>query len=109
MIVTVSADPPSEIVSVLVKLFPPLIEVLVVDKSVTMLEGGRLEPEVAVVVGVAVTMLEVGGLELGVTKVLDVLVAMLVLKEFKLNLELEVDVVFRAGHPENLVSRRTGH
>lgn len=61
----------------------------VANESVGVLEGGRLL-EVTVVVDVAVPMLGGGGLELGVAG------------------GTIGNVVFRAGHPEDLVSRRTG-
>ena len=96
VIVSVRMDPSSNvIVSVSVKIPPPLLEE--VDESVAVLEGRGL--------------LEVEGLELEVAVVVDVPVAML----GGGGLELEVigrtigDVVFRAGHLEDLVSRRTGH
>ncbi len=104
-------DPPSEIVGVMVELSPPSLEV--VGKSVAMLdsEGRGLELEVTIViVDVLVAVLEDGRLELEVTVVVEV--SVVVVGE---ELELKVaggpigNVVFRAGHPEDPVSRRTGH
>lgn len=66
-----------------VKPSPPPLEV--VDDSVAMMEDRRLELEVTVVMEEVGAMLEVGGA--GVTF---------------------GDVVFRAGHPEDPVSRRVG-
>ena len=106
--------PPTRIVAVLVEIVNVIVELSlpsleVVGNSVTMLdsegrglelvdlpfgvlEGGRLGPRVTVVVEVSVVMLVVGG-----------------------ELDLKVgggpigNVVFRAGHLEDPVSRRTGH
>ena len=74
-----------------VKLSPPL---LVVDKSVAMLEDRELELEttVGLVVDVPVAALGGRGFEMGVA-----------------GGPIGNVVVFRAGHPEDPVSRRTGH
>ena len=104
--ISTSVDPPSEIVSVAVKLSPPALEV-VASKSVMVMEGGGLELEVNVVVDVVGAILE---LELEVAEVVDVPAMMLGSGA----LELAVtggtfgDVVLRAGHPEDPLSRRTG-
>ena len=100
-IVTVSVDPPSEIVSVIVEL-SPLVEV--VGKSVAMLDS---EDKVEVV-DVLFVVLEGRGLELDVDVVVRVV---------RGELDLKVaggpigNVMFRAVHPEDTVSRRlgTGH
>ena len=89
VIVTISLDPPSGIVSVGIK-----------DESVAMLEleatvvvdvpGATLELEATVVVDVPVALPGGSGLELGVAG------------------GTVGNVVFRAGHPEDPASRRTG-
>jgi len=84
--VTISLDPLSEIVSVDVKLSPPLE---VVD-DIVMLEVGALELEVSEVVDVPVAVLGSRGLDLGVAG------------------GPIGSVVFRVGHPEDPASRRTG-
>ena len=84
-IVTISLDPLSGIVSVDVKLSPPLE---VVD-DIVMLVGG-LELEVSEVVDVPVAVLGGRGLDLGVAG------------------GPLGSVVFRVGHPEDPASRRTG-
>ena len=75
-------NPPSGIVSVMeLEISTPVV----VDESVVMLEVGGLELEVAIVVDLAFAVLG-GGVAGGTIG----------------------NVVFRAGHPEDLVSRRTG-
>ena len=108
-IVTISVGPPSEIVSVAVRLSPLLLEG--VDESVVMMEDGRLELEVNVVGDVDDAMLELERSELDVIEVVDALVRVAVLGGRGLEGVLRgiIDnVVFLAGHPEDPASRRTG-
>jgi hypothetical protein len=78
----------AEIVVERVEVFAPSLEV--VDESVVMLEGRGLELEVTEVVDMPVAVLGCRGLELGVTG------------------GRIGSVVFRAEHPEDPASRRTG-
>jgi len=111
VIVTVA---PIEIVSVTASVgdSPPPLEV--VSKSVAMLEDRELELEITVVVNVSDVMLEVGELELPVEVSIVVDVPTVVLGGGGLELEAAAAggtigiVVFRAGHPEDPASRRTG-
>ena len=75
--------------------------------SVTVLE---LKGLVTTVIRMVVELkLEVGGLELEVTVVVDVVVAVLRRGGLVAGGNFGNVVVFRAGHPEDPVSRRTGH
>jgi len=96
----VSVDPPS----VTVELSPPL-ELEVVEDFVTMMEDRELE--VTIVVDVSGAMLGVGGLELEVS---EVVVAVLGGRGLDLGVAGGTfgNVMFRAGHPEDPASRRTG-
>jgi len=97
----------SEIVIVKVIVFPPLE---VVDESVAVLGGRRLELEVTVLVCVPIEVLGNGGLEVNFTEVVDVRVV--VPRGGGLGMRVTGgtfgNVVFRAGHPEDPASRRTG-
>ena len=106
VIVTVA---PIEIVSVTASVgdSPPPLEV--VSKSVAMLEDRELELEITVVVNVSDVMLEVGELELPVEVSIVVDVPTVVLGGGGLAGGGTFGiVVFRAGHPEDPASRRTG-
>jgi len=97
----VSVDPPS----VMVKLSPPIeLEVVEDFVTVTMMEGRELE---VIVVDVSGAMLEVGGLELEVT---EVVVAVLGGRGLEMGVAGGTfgNVMFRAGHPKDPASRRTG-
>ena len=110
MIVSVKVDSSSAvIVSVTVTISPPSLEV--VGETVPVLEDRGLELEVAIVVDVLVAMLEVAGFELEVTVVVNVPAVMPGGGGFELGVIGGTfgNVVFRAGHPEVPVSRRTGH
>ena len=105
VIVTVA---PIEIVSVTASVgdSPPPLEV--VSKSVAMLEDRELELEITVVVNVSDMMLEVGELlPVEVSIVVDVPTVVLGGGGLAAGGTFGI-VVFRAGHPEDPASRRTG-
>ena len=93
---------PSEIVSFAVKLSPPLE---VVDSIVMVTVDRELEIEVAVVVDMSVAVLEV---ELDVTEVVPVLGGLGGGLAIGVTGGTIGNVVFRAGHPKDPESRRTG-
>ena len=103
VIVTVS---PIEIVSVTASVGDSPLEV--VNKSVAMLEDRELELEITVVVNVSDMMLEVGELlPVEVSIVVDVPTVVLGGGGLAAGGTFGI-VVFRAGHPEDPASRRTG-